>query len=368
MSNPRDVPQPQEQGSEQPDSESPTGDPLPPSGPEARSNEVGSDEARSNEAGSDEAGSSQPGSNAMPSNAAGSSQPGSNAMPSNAAGSSQTESNATPSNAESNTTLSNEAGSDETRSGESGWTQPRRHQAPAGHQLPGHQPAQDHRGPGRGHQAPPPGYRPPGGFPVPGQQHGAPHDEARKEPHDEAHRNDAQSSGQYWQPNQPGRAGRFPFEIPADRPRNFNDVMPLGGFGGIFNVIGLPTELKVSYWIWVVGGLLGLLGGVIGLFGALVLIAIVPAVALLVFLLVVVSLVLSAAQIVLAMKMKEGREWARLALTIIAGVSLLQSIISSSMVGGQGANWFGFITGLVATVLMWVPNSQSWFAAVRGRY
>jgi hypothetical protein len=207
---------------------------------------------------------------------------------------------------------------------------------------------------------------------VPGQQHRAPHDEApaesTREPHEEPRRNDAQSSGQYWQPNQPGRAGRFPFEIPADRPRNFNDVMPLGGFGGIFNVMGLPTELKVSYWIWVIGGLLGLLGGVIGLFGALVLIAIVPAVALLVFVLVVVALVLSGAQIVLAMKMKEGREWARLALTIIAGVSLLQSIISSSIVGGQGANWFGFLTSLVATILMWVPTSQSWFAAVRGRY
>ena len=129
---------------------------------------------------------------------------------------------------------------------------------------------------------------------------------------------------------------------------------------------GLPTELKVSYWIWVIGGLLGLLGGVIGLFGALVLFAILPGVAILVLLLVLVAIALAAAQIVLAMKMKEGREWARLALTIVAGVSLLLAVINSSFAAGQDGNWLGFLISLVATVLMWVPNSQNWFAAARG--
>lgn len=154
--------------------------------------------------------------------------------------------------------------------------------------------------------------------------------------------------------------------MPADRPRSFYEVMPNGGFSGIFDVTGLPTELKVSYWIWVIGGLLGLLGGVIGLFGALVLFAILPGVAILVLLLVLVALALAAAQIVLAMKMKEGREWARLALTIVAGVSLVLAVINSSFAAGQDGNWLGFLISLVATVLMWVPNSQNWFAAARG--
>lgn len=357
MSNPRDVPQPQEQGSGQPDSEPPSGDPLPPTGPEARSSQAPGKEAPANAAPANDARSSQ-----AATNEASSSQAPANAVPVNDAQSNEAPSNAAPGNAApSNEAPASQAPANAARSSE----------APSS-QAPGNS-AGSNEAPANEKQAPPLGYRPPGGFPVPGQQQGAPHDdaphtEAAREPHEEPRRDDTQSSGQYWQPNQPGRAGRFPFEIPADRPRNFNDVMPLGGFGGIFNVTGLPTELKVSYWIWVIGGLLGLLGGVIGLFGALVLIAIVPAVALLVFVLVIVALVLSGAQIVLAMKMKEGREWARLALTIIAGVSLLQSIISSSIVGGQGANWFGFLTSLVATILMWVPTSQSWFAAVRGRY
>jgi hypothetical protein len=174
--------------------------------------------------------------------------------------------------------------------------------------------------------------------------------------------------GQQFPGQQPAAGGgRFAFEMPADRPRNFSEVLPRGGFSGLFDVTGLPTELKVSYWIWVIGGLLGLLGGVIGIFGVLVLFAIIPGVAILVFLLVLVALALAAAEIVLALKLKEGKEWARLALTIVAGVSLLLAIISSSFPAGQDGNWLGFLASLVATALMWVPNSQNWFAAARGR-
>ena len=46
--------------------------------------------------------------------------------------------------------------------------------------------------------------------------------------------------------------------------RNFGEALPAGGFSGLFDVTELPAELKVSYWIWVIGGLLGLLGGAIG--------------------------------------------------------------------------------------------------------
>jgi hypothetical protein len=176
-----------------------------------------------------------------------------------------------------------------------------------------------------------------------------------------------QEPGQPFPTHPPAGGARFAFEMPADRPRNFSEVLPRGGFSGIFDVTGLPTELKVSYWIWVVGGVLGLLGGVIGLFGVLVLFAIIPGVAILVFLLVLVALALAAAEIVLALKLKEGREWARLALTIVAGVSLLLAIVSSGFRAGQDGNWLGFLLSLVATVLMWVPSSQNWFVAARGR-
>jgi hypothetical protein len=136
----------------------------------------------------------------------------------------------------------------------------------------------------------------------------------------------------------------------------------------MFKVAPMPTELKVSYWIWLIGGLLGLLGGVIGLFGSFVLIAFAPPIGLLVLLLVIVALALAIAQIVLAMKMKEGREWARFALTILVGISLVLSVISAGVADGRaGGSLPGFIISLVATVLMWLPNAQAWFVANRGR-
>ncbi|HSL35609.1 MAG TPA: hypothetical protein VK883_02175 [Arthrobacter sp.] len=162
--------------------------------------------------------------------------------------------------------------------------------------------------------------------------------------------------------------GGFRFEMPTDRPRNFNDVMPRGGFSGMFTVTWLPTELKVAYWIWLISGLLGLLGGVVGLFGAFVLLAVVPGLGFLVLLLVLVALALSGAQVILAMKMKEGHEWARFALTIVAGISLLLAILNTSAADGRGAgSWPSFTISLVAAVLMWLPNSQAWFASLRGR-
>lgn len=166
---------------------------------------------------------------------------------------------------------------------------------------------------------------------------------------------------------EPRPVRRCPFEVPADRPRNLYEAMPQGGFTGIFSAIGLPTKLKISYWIWVAGGLLGLLGGVVGLFGALVLYAFLPGIAVLVLLLVLLAAALSGVQIILAMKMKEGREWARLALTAVAGASLLLTILSLSFTEGRGGNGLNFLGSLVAAALMWVPGSQRWFAAARGR-
>ena len=85
-------------------------------------------------------------------------------------------------------------------------------------------------------------------------------------------------------------------------------------------------------------------------------------------LLVLVAFALATAQIILAMKMKEGLEWARLALTILAGLSLLLALISAGFAEGRGGGSVpGFFISLVAAGLMWLPNSQAWFVSQRGR-
>lgn len=120
----------------------------------------------------------------------------------------------------------------------------------------------------------------------------------------------------------------------------------------MFLVTGLPTELKVSFWIWFVGGILGLMGGMLGMLASLVLFAAAPGAAALVLLLMLLAAAVGAAQIVLALAMKDGKRWARLGLTALTGV-------------GQGGNWATFLISLAATVLLWLPNSQAFFAAAR---
>ncbi|WP_461172423.1 hypothetical protein M1D93_15715 [Arthrobacter sp. Z1-9] len=144
---------------------------------------------------------------------------------------------------------------------------------------------------------------------------------------------------------------------------NFDSARPRNGFAGMFSVAGLPTELKVSFWIWFLGGILGLLGGLLGMLASLVLFAAAPGAAVLVLLLMLLAAAVGAAQIIFALRMKEGKQWARLALTILTGITLVLALVNLAMRVGQGGNWAGFLISLAATVLLWLPNAQAWFAA-----
>jgi hypothetical protein len=146
---------------------------------------------------------------------------------------------------------------------------------------------------------------------------------------------------------------------------NFEDARPRSGFSGIFSVTGLPAELKVSFWIWFVGGILGLLGGLLGMLASLTLFAAAPGPALGVLLLMLLAATVGTAQIIFALRMKEGKQWARLALTVLTAVTLVLALANLAMRVGQGGNWAGFLISLAATVLLWLPRSQAWFAGAR---
>jgi hypothetical protein len=143
---------------------------------------------------------------------------------------------------------------------------------------------------------------------------------------------------------------------------------PRNGFAELFSVTARPTEIKVSFWIWFVGGVLAFMGGLLGMLASLVLFAAAPAAAAAVVGLMLLGAAVGAAQMVFAVKMKAGRQWARMALTVLAGITLVLAAVNTAAGMGQGAgNWTAFLISLAATVLLWLPNSQAWFAAVSGR-
>lgn len=144
--------------------------------------------------------------------------------------------------------------------------------------------------------------------------------------------------------------------------------LPQNGLGALFSVAGRPTEIKVSFWIWFIGGILALMGGLLGVLASLVLFAAAPAVAAAVVALMLLAAAVGAAQMVFAVRMKAGSKWARVALTVLAGITLvLAGVNTSSGMGQSAGNWTAFLVSLAATVLMWLPNAQAWFAAAPAR-
>lgn len=218
---------------------------------------------------------------------------------------------------------------------------PEQPEQPAGNQPPpgyGAPPPAGQPGaatPPPGYQAPPPGYQAPPQYQAPGHQ----------------------APGQ--QPPPPP-AGDFKFEMPQDMPRSMNEVMPVGGFSGIFKTAGLPQLLKISYIIWLVTAALGILFNILGLLGSLVFLGLGSGSAARGFVSSLISLAVMVAVVICAMKLKEGMQWARLALSAMVVVSLVLVPLGASGTG---------LLGIVAAVLMWLPESSAWLKsrAVGGR-
>ncbi|PYI67941.1 hypothetical protein CVV68_08775 [Arthrobacter livingstonensis] len=204
----------------------------------------------------------------------------------------------------------------------------------------------EHPGPEQpGHQAPPPGYQqqPPPGYQQPGYQQQPP-------PGYQQPGYQQQPPPGYQQPGnqrQAAPSGGSGFEMPSDWPRNMNDVIPAGGFSGLFKLGGLPQLLKVSYIIWLVTAVLWLIGTFFSFLFSLLFVSPRGVVAS------IISLALIVVLVVCAMKLKEGRQWARLALSVIAVLSIVMAFVGAP----------SGLLGIVATVLMWLPESSAWLNA-----
>jgi len=125
-----------------------------------------------------------------------------------------------------------------------------------------------------------------------------------------------------------------------------------------------PTTVKISFWIFLIGLILDVIAAVLLLLGGTALAAsgasataegttvsggvLITAG--------VIALVLAAIQLLILWKMKAGRNWARIVLTILEVLSL-----GSLFTGASGIGITAVVLGVVAVVLMWVPTSNAYF-------
>ncbi|MCZ4077653.1 hypothetical protein O1W68_06845 [Rhodococcus sp. H36-A4] len=125
-----------------------------------------------------------------------------------------------------------------------------------------------------------------------------------------------------------------------------------------------PDTVRYSFICWVVVTVVGIIGGIAVLIGpgAAALSGISEADGMSTGALAgggIIAIVLALIQLWLAFRMRAGRNWARIVLTIV-GVAYLLSVFSGGGVAGI-FNWIYLVVFVAAVVLMFVPASGAFF-------
>ncbi|MCJ1715257.1 hypothetical protein ACLBWP_11135 [Microbacterium sp. M1A1_1b] len=116
---------------------------------------------------------------------------------------------------------------------------------------------------------------------------------------------------------------------------------------------GRPTTVTVSYVLWLITVLVGIISGIVGFFslgdqtngmgGALVAGA-------------VIAIIIAIVELFIVFRMRDGRNWARIVLLVLAILQVLGVVSAFSVLGT-----IGLIAVVIATVLMFLPSSNGYF-------
>lgn len=80
---------------------------------------------------------------------------------------------------------------------------------------------------------------------------------------------------------------------------------------------------------------------------------------------VAVAVVVVVAYVIFDFVMRSGRNWARILLTVVSALSIFSSF-SGSLGAARGTfSWIGLILSVLAIVLMYLPQSNAYFAAAK---
>ena len=134
-----------------------------------------------------------------------------------------------------------------------------------------------------------------------------------------------------------------------------------------------PGAVTAAYVIWLIGAILSLIGSVFALIVGIVAITggavfggiYGAALGSVVLLFAIFVFVLAVIELVIVNRMRDGRNWARITLTVLGILSLLGTAVPWFS-GGWDTSSGGvvsFVIELIAIILMFVPTANAYFAA-----
>ncbi|OII04008.1 hypothetical protein [Curtobacterium sp. MCBA15_008] len=123
---------------------------------------------------------------------------------------------------------------------------------------------------------------------------------------------------------------------------------------------GRPTSVTVSFVIWLVVVLANIIQGIISLVSgsgssAAESVGTAPLVGGAIF-----AFVLAVIELIIVFKMRDGRNWARIVLLVLAILQVIGVGVGAAS-GGNAFGWIGAVAVIVATVLMFVGGANGYF-------
>lgn len=123
---------------------------------------------------------------------------------------------------------------------------------------------------------------------------------------------------------------------------------------------GRPTSVTVSFVIWLVVVLANILQGIISLVSgggssAAESVGTAPLVGGAIF-----AFILAVIELIIVFKMRDGRNWARIVLLVLAILQVIGVGVGAAS-GGNAFGWIGGVAVIVATVLMFVGGANGYF-------
>lgn len=135
-----------------------------------------------------------------------------------------------------------------------------------------------------------------------------------------------------------------------------------------------PGAVTASYVIWLIGAILSLIGAIFALFvgilaltGGAVFGGIAgAAVGSVILIFSIFVFVVAIIELVIVNRMRDGRNWARVTLTVLGILSLLGTVLPWFTGGWSSSsswNFVGIVVLLLAIILMYVPGANAYFRA-----